>query len=113
MRSQSYLSYGHCWPRPQMFTRPELCWRNASESSRCNGALTACERTAKSISSATKVLHAWVVPGARIELATPAFSGRRSTNELPRRHGNFNILESDCDRVKPVPRQAQKNRRCP
>ena len=25
-----------------------------------------------------------VVPGARIELATPAFSGRRSTNELPR-----------------------------
>ncbi len=24
-----------------------------------------------------------VVPGARIELATPAFSGRRSTNELP------------------------------
>jgi hypothetical protein len=27
-----------------------------------------------------------VVPGARIELATPAFSGRRSTNELPRQH---------------------------
>jgi hypothetical protein len=25
-----------------------------------------------------------VVPGARIELATPAFSGRRSTTELPR-----------------------------
>jgi hypothetical protein len=25
-----------------------------------------------------------VVPGARIELATPAFSGRRSTGELPR-----------------------------
>jgi hypothetical protein len=25
-----------------------------------------------------------MVPGARIELATPAFSGRRSTNELPR-----------------------------
>jgi hypothetical protein len=25
-----------------------------------------------------------VVPGARIELATPAFSGRRSTSELPR-----------------------------
>ena len=25
-----------------------------------------------------------VVPGARIELATPAFSERRSTNELPR-----------------------------
>jgi hypothetical protein len=29
-------------------------------------------------------LHAWMVPGARIELATPAFSGRRSTSELPR-----------------------------
>ena len=26
----------------------------------------------------------FVVPGARIELATPAFSGRRSTGELPR-----------------------------
>jgi hypothetical protein len=32
-----------------------------------------------------------VVPGARIELATPAFSGRRSTNELPRL---FNHLQS-------------------
>ncbi len=31
-----------------------------------------------------KALHAWMVPGARIELATPAFSGRRSTSELPR-----------------------------
>jgi hypothetical protein len=31
-----------------------------------------------------QALHAWVVPGARIELATPAFSGRRSTSELPR-----------------------------
>ena len=29
----------------------------------------------------------WVVPRARIGLATPAFSGPRSTNELPR-HGN-------------------------
>jgi site-specific DNA recombinase len=28
-----------------------------------------------------------VVPGARIELATPAFSGRRSTSELPRHGG--------------------------
>jgi hypothetical protein len=35
-----------------------------------------------------EVLHAWVVPGARIELATPAFSGRRSTGELPR-HGEL------------------------
>jgi hypothetical protein len=31
------------------------------------------------------------VPGARIELATPAFSGRRSTNELPRQL-NFSSL---------------------
>jgi hypothetical protein len=30
-----------------------------------------------------------MVPGARIELATPAFSGRRSTNELPRLWGAF------------------------
>ena len=35
-----------------------------------------------------------MVPGARIELATPAFSGRRSTNELPRQKCNFNSLES-------------------
>jgi hypothetical protein len=32
---------------------------------------------------------AMVVPGARIELATPAFSGRRSTSELPRHTGVF------------------------
>ena len=31
-----------------------------------------------------RAVAAWMVPGARIELATPAFSGRRSTNELPR-----------------------------
>lgn len=30
-----------------------------------------------------------MVPGARIELATPAFSGRRSTNELPRQIRTF------------------------
>ncbi len=30
-----------------------------------------------------------MVPGARIELATPAFSGRRSTNELPRHIRTF------------------------
>ena len=35
-----------------------------------------------------------MVPGARIELATPAFSGRRSTNELPRLLGSFSILET-------------------
>src|SRR6516225_7489076 len=34
-----------------------------------------------------------MVPGARIELATPAFSGRRSTNELPRQR-NFSSLGS-------------------
>jgi hypothetical protein len=32
---------------------------------------------------------AWMVPGARIELATPAFSGRRSTGELPRHGRDF------------------------
>jgi hypothetical protein len=33
-----------------------------------------------------------MVPGARIELATPAFSGRRSTNELPRHLHNIEIV---------------------
>jgi L-methionine (R)-S-oxide reductase len=33
-----------------------------------------------------------LVPGARIELATPAFSGRRSTSELPRHANNFSSL---------------------
>ena len=33
-----------------------------------------------------------LVPGARIELATPAFSGRRSTNELPRHKGFRNCM---------------------
>jgi hypothetical protein len=42
---------------------------------------------------------AWMVPGARIELATPAFSGRRSTTELPR-HFLHTILESSTRRVK-------------
>ena len=40
--------------------------------------------TAKWISSEKKRWRERVVPGARIELATPAFSGRRSTSELPR-----------------------------
>jgi hypothetical protein len=39
------------------------------------------------------------VPGARIELATPAFSGRRSTNELPRQL-NFSSLVSAPNAVK-------------
>jgi hypothetical protein len=34
-----------------------------------------------------------MVPGARIELATPAFSGRRSTNELPRLFELFNFRD--------------------
>ena len=34
-----------------------------------------------------------MVPGARIELATPAFSGRRSTNELPRLWELFNFRD--------------------
>jgi hypothetical protein len=41
-----------------------------------------------------------MVPGARIELATPAFSGRRSTNELPRQLCSFTSLESAQRRVK-------------
>src|SRR5205823_2237704 len=36
-----------------------------------------------------KVWRERVVPGARIELATPAFSGRRSTTELPRQWHRF------------------------
>ena len=33
-----------------------------------------------------------MVPGARIELATPAFSGRRSTTELPRQLCSQNCM---------------------
>jgi hypothetical protein len=40
-----------------------------------------------------------MVPGARIELATPAFSGRRSTNELPRQL-NFSSLVAAPNAVK-------------
>src|SRR5438132_14100565 len=40
-----------------------------------------------------------LVPGARIELATPAFSGRRSTNELPRHISSFSILGTIAGRV--------------
>ena len=40
-----------------------------------------------------------MVPGARIELATPAFSGRRSTNELPRQL-NFSSLVFTLSAVK-------------
>jgi hypothetical protein len=36
-----------------------------------------------------------MVPGARIELATPAFSGRRSTTELPRLINNLQDTNSD------------------
>jgi hypothetical protein len=36
-----------------------------------------------------------MVPGARIELATPAFSGRRSTTELPRPINNLQDTNSD------------------
>src|SRR6266478_4941978 len=42
-------------------------------------------------------LHAWVVPGARIELATPAFSGRRSTSELPRHVNNLQVGKTGRD----------------
>src|SRR2546429_413387 len=37
-----------------------------------------------------------MVPGARIELATPAFSGRRSTNELPRLFNNLAVGKTSC-----------------
>ena len=37
-----------------------------------------------------------LVPGARIELATPAFSGRRSTNELPRLFNNLRVGKTRC-----------------
>ena len=37
-----------------------------------------------------------MVPGARIELATPAFSGRRSTNELPRLFNNLQSANVGC-----------------
>jgi hypothetical protein len=39
-------------------------------------------------------VNPWMVPGARIELATPAFSGRRSTNELPRLFNNLRVVRS-------------------
>ena len=42
-----------------------------------------------------EALHAWMVPGARIELATPAFSGRRSTTELPRHLLSRNCMGCD------------------
>jgi hypothetical protein len=47
-----------------------------------------------------------MVPGARIELATPAFSGRRSTNELPRHAWSQNckddisLCQIDVEKVK-------------
>jgi hypothetical protein len=41
-----------------------------------------------------------LVPGARIELATPAFSGRRSTSELPRHALSLLILGATALRVK-------------
>ena len=44
-------------------------------------------------------MYVRMVPGARIELATPAFSGRRSTNELPRPL-NFSSLVFVLSRVK-------------
>ncbi len=53
----------------------EQVWENGVVSFKANGQIDFFGEEA---------LHAWVVPGARIELATPAFSGRRSTNELPR-----------------------------
>src|SRR5215831_18827400 len=48
-------------------------------------------------------LAATVVPGARIELATPAFSGRRSTSELPRHANNFSSLGMSLEAVNSPP----------
>ena len=61
-----------------------------------------------------------LVPGARIELATPAFSGRRYTNELPRRFGSFSILgalprgvnsarSGTCDKMRHYAREREIN----
>jgi hypothetical protein len=50
-----------------------------------------------------------MVPGARIELATPAFSGRRSTNELPRHSWSFTILGSLAMRVNSAGAGARHN----
>jgi hypothetical protein len=41
------------------------------------------------------------VPGARIELATPAFSGRRSTTELPRHMWSRNCM--GCNAIVSIP----------
>ena len=50
----------------------------------------------KTGSSSGRKRRPGMVPGARIELATPAFSGRRSTNELPR-HKQFRNCRGDVE----------------
>ena len=45
-----------------------------------------------------------MVPGARIELATPAFSGRRSTNELPRHFEELFHFRDDTNSCQFAPR---------
>jgi hypothetical protein len=40
------------------------------------------------------LLDEQVVPGGRVELPTPAFSGPRSTGELPRHFGRQKILRA-------------------
>jgi hypothetical protein len=40
-----------------------------------------------------------MVPGGRIELPTPAFSGPRSTSELPRRRATHSIVRARAKRV--------------
>ena len=51
-----------------------------------------------------------MVPGARIELATPAFSGRRSTGELPRHVKTYRFQLWPVPVVVPA-RNLQKNRK--
>jgi hypothetical protein len=52
-----------------------------------------CERSRDSETTGDAILLVVaVVPGGRVELPTPAFSGPRSTGELPRHFGRQEIL---------------------
>jgi hypothetical protein len=53
-----------------------------------------------------------VVPGGRVELPTPAFSGPRSTGELPRQFGRKKIVRARSNRSKGLAKLfAEKNSR--
>ena len=54
-----------------------------------------CERSRASETPGDAILLAeTMVPGGRVELPTPAFSGPRSTGELPRHKGRQKILRA-------------------